>query len=253
MTFRNLSKVALCAWLLPLSMLLAADDNTTTTRKLHRPLVGFRVEYFPLRFFKIGTTTATTTSPAASYTYTATSNSPKFFVGPIVEYRWTSHVSFGTELHFHHVDYDQTTTLLSGTPPPNSSFDTRTKTTIVQDSKINYWELPLLAHYYGFRPSGRLSRAYLTGGVEYRHMGRIRTGNTYTYPDGTSDYNETPPAANRHNQFGAVVGVGMRFLDDFNVKLAPEVRYIRWFGTTLQGQAFQSAASQIEAGVGLSF
>lgn len=252
MTFSNLSKVALCAWLLPASMLLAADD-TTPPKKLHRPLVGFRVEYFPLRFFAITTVTATTTTPAASYTYTATSNSPKFFVGPTVEYRWSSHLSFGTELHFHHADYTETTTLLSGVPPPNSSFDTRTKTTILQDSKINYWEVPLLAHYYGFRPEGRLSRAYLAGGVQYRHMGRIRTGNTYTYPDGTSDYNETPPPANQNNQFGAVVGVGMRFLDDFNIKLAPEIRYIRWFGTTLQGQAFKSAASQIEAGVGLSF
>jgi hypothetical protein len=252
MTLSRLLKTALCAWLFPVSMLIAADD-TAPARKLHRPLVGFRVEYYPLRFFDITTVQTTTNTPAASYTYTAKSNSPKYIVGPAAEYRWSSHLSLGVELHFHHADYTQTTTLRSGVPPPNSSFDTRTTTTITQDSKINYWEIPLVAHYYGFLKEGRFSRSYASGGVQYRHVGRIRTGNTYSYPDGTSDYNETPPPASLTNQFGAVVGVGMRFLDDFNIKMAPEIRYIRWFGTTLQGPAFRSAANQFEASIGLSF
>jgi outer membrane protein W len=252
MTLSNLSKAAMCAWLFPVSMLLAADD-TTPAPALHRPLVGFRVEYFPLRFFNITTIQTTTTVPAASYTYTAKSNSPKYIVGPTVEYRFTSHVSLGLELHFHHADYTQTTTLLSGVPPPNSTYDSRTTTTLTQESKINYWELPLLGHYYGLSSQGRLSRVYVTGGVDYRHVGRIRTGNTSAYPDGTSDYNETAPPANLTNQFGAVAGVGMRFLDDYNIKLAPEIRYVRWFGTTLEGPAFRSAGNQIEASIGLSF
>jgi hypothetical protein len=252
MSFSSLSKVALCAWFLPAPMLVAAD-NATPAPKLHRPLVGFRVMYYPLRFFNITSVETTTSTPAASYTYTTSSNSPKYIVGPTAEYRWSPHLSLGIELHFHYVDYTQATALRSGPPPPNANFDTRTTTTITQDSKINYWEVPLLAHFYGLRREGRFSRTYVSGGVQYRHMGRIRTANTTLYPDGTSDYNETPPPASLTNQFGAVVGVGMRFLDDYDIKLAPEIRYIRWFGTTLQGPAFRSAQNQLEAGIGLSF
>jgi hypothetical protein len=255
MIVSNLWKAALCACLLPVSMLIAADDTDTDkpAPKLHRPLIGFRVEYYPLRFFSITTVQTTTTTPAASYTYTANSNSPKYIVGPTAEYRWSPHFSLGVELHFHHADYTQTTTLLSGVPPPNSSFDTRTTTTITQDSKINYWEVPLVAHYYGLVPQGLLARAYASGGVQYRHVGRIRTGNTTLYPDGTSDYNETPPPVSLTNQLGVVAGVGMRFLDDFNIKLAPEIRYVRWFGTPLAGAAFRAAQNQFEVTVGLSF
>jgi hypothetical protein len=251
MTLRNLFKVALCGWLLPAAM-LAADD-TAPPAKLHRPLIGFRAEFYPLRFFNITTVTSATTSPAASYTFTAKSDSAKYIVGPTLEYRWTAHISFGTELHFHHANYTQTTTLRSGVAPPDPAFDTRTTTTIIQDSKINYWEVPLLAHYYGLRPQGWFSRLYVTGGVQYRHVGRIRTANTSQYPDNTSDYNETPPPASLKNQFGAVGGLGIRFLDDFNIKLAPEVRFIRWFGTTFDGPAFRSASNQIEASIGVSF
>jgi len=250
MTLRNLAKAAVHVWLFPASLMLAQDD-TTQTQKLHRPLVGFRAIYFPFRFFNLSTVQTTTTSPAASYTYTAKSDSAKYIVGPTVEYRWTAHVSLGLELHFHHANYSQTATVLNGVPPP-TTFDLRTKTTITQDSKINYWEIPLLAHYYGVVPHGRLSRTYVSGGVQYRHVGRIRTANSYQYPDNTSDYNETPPPASVTNQFGALVGVGMRFLDDYNIKLSPEIRFIRWFGTTFQGPAFRSAQNQVEGTIGVS-
>jgi hypothetical protein len=170
-----------------------------------------------------------------------------------VEYRWTDHISFGTELHFHHANYTQTTTVRSGVPPPDPAFDLRTTTSIIQDSKINYWEVPLLAHYYGLSHHGWFARTYLTGGAQYRHVGRIRTANTFSYPDNTSDYNETPPPSGTKNQLGVVGGVGIRFLDDYNIKLAPEVRYVRWFGTTLEGPAFRSASNQVEASIGVSF
>jgi hypothetical protein len=243
--------IALYMCFSPASPLFAADDATAAEG---RPLsFGFRIEYYPVRFFDIATVTSTATTPAASYTYTASSNSAKYVVGPTVEYRWTRHLSAGLELHFHHTDYTQTTTLLSGEPPPTGFTDMRNTVTITQSSKLNYWELPLLAHYYGLRPHGRFARSYASGGVQYRYVGRIRTGNTYVYPDGTTNYNEIAPYPSLRNQFGFASGIGMRFLSDFRVRMAPEIRYVRWIGTTLQGPAYRSSQNQIEVGLGFSF
>ena len=141
----------------------------------------------------------------------------------------------------------------SGTIDPNSGGDDRKTTTIAQTSKANYWEFPFLAHYYGIRRGKLWSRSYVSGGVALRHVGRVRTGTGYAYADGTTDYNEVPAVPNRSNQVGLVVGAGLRFIDSFNIKLTPEVRFTRWLGTTFQGIAYRSAANQVQAGVGISF
>jgi hypothetical protein len=232
-------------------MLEAQDDAFMPDRLGFSP--GFQIVYFPSRFFDIATVSAVTAKPAASYTYTATSNSSKYMLAPTAEYRFSRKLSLGLELHFHHVDYAQSTSLLSGPPPPSGASDNRNKATIIQNSAINYWEIPLHARYYGLRSKGALSRTYLTAGPEYRYVGRIRTGNTSEYPDGTTDYNETPAALTRRNQFGAAAGIGIQAPRIYWVTVAPELRYVKWFGTTLQGPAFRSAQNQIEVSLGFSF
>jgi hypothetical protein len=244
----NLGKAALFAWLIAVPLLAGDADGWTAGR----PSFGFRINYFPTRFFDTGTATASTTVPAANYTYTANTDSEKFAVGPSVEYQWSRHFAVELELHFHHVEYQQITKMASGRADPSSSTDNRNIVTTQQTSQVNYWELPLLAHYYGLGSKGWWARTYLTGGLEYRHVGKVRTGTEFWYPDGTTDYNETPPAPSLANQFGAVAGAGLR-LRVFKVNVTPELRFVRWRGLTFQGTAYRSTRDQFEAGIGFSF
>jgi Outer membrane protein beta-barrel domain len=232
----------------------ASDDEKPKGPPVRRPSLGFRVTYFGSPFFQTTTTTASTTTPViASYTYTGGTSSPKLAVSPTLEYRLKDRLSVGLEFRFHHVDFSQVTTILSGVENPSASTDDRQAITITQHTQASYWEVPLLAHYYGLPGGGLLSRAYATGGVEFRYIGSVRTGTDFSYPGGGTDYNEIPVGSGRNTQFGAVVGLGMRFIDDFNIKVGPEVRFTRWAGSSFQGQAYHPAANEIEGGIGLSF
>jgi hypothetical protein len=250
MTLRNSSKIVFFACLVPGFLLFGQDDTPPAIR---RPSLGIRIEYFDTPFFKTSTVQASTTDPIADYTYIGSTGSPRWVLAPTVEYRLWGHLSLSGELHFHHAQYKQTTQMLSGLRDPNSSTDDRQVTTITQTTRANFWEFPFLVHYYGFRPKGWFHRAYASAGVEWRYVGKIRTGTDYSYADGTTDYNEIPAQPNLTNQFGVVVGGGLRFMDAFRVKVTPEVRYIRWQGVTFQGQGYRSMPDQLEAGIGLSF
>jgi hypothetical protein len=221
---------------------------------VRRPSIGLRVFYFGSPFFQTKTIQTSTTTPiVADYTYAGGTSSPKLAFGLSGEYRLTDRLSVGIEFRFHHVDFSQVTTILSGVVDPNASTDDRQPITITQHTQASYWEVPLLAHYYGLRSRGLLSRAYASGGGELRYIANIRTGTDFSYPGGGTDYNEIPVSSGRNTQFGAVVGLGLRFIDDFNIKVSPEVRFIRWMGSTFQGQAYNSYANEIEGGLGLSF
>lgn len=229
---------------------LSAQDPTPTERHF---LYGFRVEAFPLPLFNTSTRQASTTQPVADYTYSASSSSQKEALGGTFEYLVNRHISASVEFYLHHAQYVQTTQVRTGLKDPNSGTDTRPVTTYTQTTKTNYWVLPFIARYRGIRPSGLFAPAYVLGGIEYRHVGRVRTGTDIVYPDGTSDYNEIPATPLRSNQAGVVIGFGYRFFDQIGIKLMPEVRYIRWGGDTFRGPGYASGKNQVEASIGVSF
>jgi len=253
MTLRNLSTIALGACLFSGSLITAADDDKDSDSGIRRPSIGFRVESFRTRMFSMKSVEASTTNPIADYTYTASTSTPRMSVAPTVEYRIRSFFSVSAEVRFHHAEYQQVTDIKSGIPDPNSSYDDRKTTTITETSTANYWEFPFMAHYYGHWRGHWWGKLYGSGGLELRHVGRVRTGTDYAYADGTSDYNEIPSTPTHVNQLGFVAGLGIRYIPAFNIKLMPEIRYVRWQGTTFQGVAFRSAPNQVEAGIGLSF
>jgi hypothetical protein len=248
----------LCASLAVALPVFAQEKKQAAPRRFS---YGFRVEAFPLRLFQTSAATSSTVKPIADYTYTATSSSQKAAPGASVTYRLTDHISLAGEFFLHHAKYTQTGTERTGKRDPNASTDDRPATTIIQTTRANYWVVPVLARYEripglsGIPVPGHrlLSHGYVSGGFEFRHVGRIRTGNDITNPDGTTDYNETPATPSRTNQFGAVIGAGLRLRDELGIKVTPEVRFIRWQGSTFQGAGYRSTPYQAEAGLGFSF
>jgi hypothetical protein len=235
---------------LSLPFLLSAQQEPSTGD--WRPIIGVRFESFPTRLFSTTNASSSTAKPLADYYYSAESDSPMLSLGPTVEFRLPGRVSLGAELRFHHALYKQTTQMRSGRPDPSSSTDDRQVTTITESTKANYWEVPVLARYYFAHPEP-LARTYVSGGLEYRRVGRVRTGTEYAYADGVEDYNEIPAVPTRTNQIGIVAGIGVRFISRFGLRTSPELRFIHWQGTPFEGMAVRSARNQVEFGIGFSF
>jgi hypothetical protein len=253
MTLADFSKAALFACLFPGVLLLGADDTAPTP--LRRLTLGIHVMYFPTALVNARNVITITenTNPVEQYDYTASSISPKWGPGGMAEYRLTNHWALAGEIHFHHVDYTENAAIYTGYNSSTTGGDNRPVTNTSTYSQVNYYEYPLLAHYYGFWSHGWKRRIFLTGGLELRHVGKIRTGNDFTYPSGLTDYNENPATPNKVNDLGVVAGLGMRFVDEFHIRIVPEMRFIRWQAPTLQGAAFASVVNQLEAGLTLSF
>jgi hypothetical protein len=45
----------------------------------------------------------------------------------------------------------------------------------------------------------------------------------------------------------------MRFVDDFGIKLSPELRYTRWLGATFDSNSTRSRRDEIAVGIALTF
>jgi hypothetical protein len=235
------------------------QDNTPGTDITATPpriSFGVRVEYFPERFFQTQFVTTSSTNPILSSDYFGTSAGSKQTLGLTAEYLLTKRISLGVDFFYHQEEYTQLDQVKSGVQDPNSSYDNRPLTTISQDTRANYWDVPVVARYYGLRRKaprglGWLSQTFLIGGGAYRHVSNIRTGTSTTLPDGSTTYNEIPVAPSNRNLLGLVGGVGYKVFEYGKFKAMAEVRYTRWFGYTFQGPAYESQKNQLE--IGLSF
>jgi hypothetical protein len=239
------------SFLLLAAFAFSAEDEKTGEAR--RYIIGGRVQAFPLALFDVKTVSTSTTQPIADYTYTGSTETERLALTPAFEFRLNSRWSIGTDFMFHHGKYQEKEEERSGKKDPNASTDDRNVTTITRTTQANYWELPVLVRHYGLRRLGLLSKAYVLGGLGFRYVGKVRTGNEYSYADGTTDYNEAPAQPSRRNQFGAVAGFGLRFIDDFNLKVMPEIRFTRWAGVTFEGQSYRSVSNELRVGLGICF
>lgn len=238
-----------------------SQDNTPsrdTTVTPPRFSFGFRVEYFPQRFFQTDYTTINTTNPILSTTSFGTSAGAKLSYGLTSEYRLNDHITFGLDFFRHQEEYTQLSLIKSGLPDPNSSYDNRPVTSVTLDTRADYWDFPLVARYYGFHMKrikymNWLGQTYLLGGGAFRHVSNIRTGTSTSEPDGTTSYNEIPAAPMHNNLLGVVGGGGYKVFEYGKFKALAEARYTRWSGSTFEGASYRGAKNQVELGLSFTY
>ena len=100
--------------------------------------------------------------------------------------------------------------------------------------------------------TGILSHLYLSAGATARNVSAVRTTNNITNADGTLANNQIQAAISKRTLIGGTVGIGFRFIDEFNIKVTPEVRYTRWNAETFSLNSTQSPRNQLEVGIGFS-
>jgi hypothetical protein len=200
-----------------------------------------------------------------SHAYDTTSASGRWGIGPVVDMTLTSHIVIRAEAFFGHLHYSKVTQVYTGTPT-----DGTLNVTYTEHTRTGYWDFPLLVRYqnsphptttsssssstgpkinFSFNPI--LSHGFVEAGAIVRQLTTVRSGDDTLDSDNSTAYNEIPTKANHSIVEGAVVGLGFRFVDELNLKVMPEVRYILWSGPIFESQSTLSRTRQLE--VGLSF
>jgi hypothetical protein len=236
-------------------------DNTPggdVTVKTPRYAFGFRIEYFPQRFFETQYVTANTTNPILSTGYFGTSAGAKLAYGLTGEFRLNDHISLGLDFFRHQEEYTQLAQIKSGLLDPTSSYDNRPLTSVTLDTRMEYWDIPVVARYYGWakkgpRGLGWVAQTYFLGGGTFRHVSDIRTGTSTSLPDGSTSYNEIPATPIHNNLIGVLGGFGYKLFEYGKFKSMIEARYTRWFEYTFEGPAYKSTKNQVELGLSFTY
>lgn len=228
--------------------------QTAAPASLERFSFGLRLRTLPferLSVMREGLAMQTTFAGTTAYDFNASTTSKSAVLGGglAVELRLARRLRLTTELLFHRLRYDSSTATYWGRDDPATGNDERTQSSVNEQTKGRLWDVPVLVHYRGLRSSGPLSHVWVGAGIAGRSVSAIRTRAEIRNPDGSSrvDYIATTPS--RRTLAGVVLAVGLRFVDDLNIKVTPEVRFTRWSGASFSSFTTRSPKSQLEFGV----
>jgi hypothetical protein len=246
---RRRCAVALIGWYLALvpaiygqasSSAPVPEDAPSGWRRLS---FGGRVNGYPFNLLNNKDVSLSPAGTTQSWAISTSNNYLKIAVGPSLEFRLTRKFTLCGEFLYHRMDYTKTATVTDGS-------DT---TGITEQTRATFWDAPVMVRYKNLSESGFRSKLYFAGGGALRTVSHIQTSNQTNYPDGATASNNTPAVASARNLPGAVLGVGLRLVDDFNIKLTPELRFTRWMGSTFASDSTRTRKDELVLGVALTF
>ncbi len=125
-------------------------------------------------------------------------------------------------------------------------------TIYTERTRAHLFDIPVLARYAGPRWRWSKYSFYELGGV-LRYAASPTT--TLAAANVNGDFCCAPPStvAFRRTIEGVSVGTGLVAKDDFGIKVAPEVRYVRWLGDTWRSSTLGTAKDQLEVGISFGF
>lgn len=123
---------------------------------------------------------------------------------------------------------------------------------ITEDTSSNYFDIPLLARYYTKNRHERGARWFFDMGGTTRLATNVKTDREIVPPRGNPFRNNIPVPV-QSTTFGGTAGIGGQFIDDFGIRIVPEVRYTYWFNKTFDSIHGKSRAHQLEIVISLGF
>jgi hypothetical protein len=133
----------------------------------------------------------------------------------------------------------------------NNTTSTQTTTTL-QKTRAAFWDVPILGHYALYQRSPKV-KGVVDAGVALRYVGGVHTATQTTDPNANTCCTENAVTPAHKSVKGYVVGAGLRIVDDFGLKMTPEVRYTRWMADPFSGVQAQTRKSQLEVMFGITF
>lgn len=137
--------------------------------------------------------------------------------------------------------------------PTTPSVDERKYYIANNESHAYYMDLPVLVRFYNksHRKDGKRWFAELGGTA--RHVWNVKTSITKEDVNGSTCCDNTPARIHKQNALGATAGAGMHFVDDFGLRIIPEVRYTRWFADSFRLYGVRGRRDQIELMLTIGF
>lgn len=224
-------------------------DEYREPEVLPRFSFGGRIAYNVFKTIDGGSsfTSSSTTLPRLDTTMTAVAASKPISGGLVFEVRVRPRWSLNIEAMYRRTGFDSTRQLTYTNI--NSAVS---NTTYTQGNRMSYLDFPVLVRWYD-RGLHKRYRTFFTAGVTMRRVWHVRSSSFVT-TDTTQDCcDETPIRPTRQNVPGFTVGAGLKGLDDFGLKLTPEVRYTRWMYRTIDMPPAYSKRDQLEVSLSLTF
>lgn len=215
----------------------SSSSSESEGHKIRRIWVGFSANYTPLRILKVSSSTNSTTGETVSST--AANGQLGGGVNVNVRVYGSFWLTFGGVYRF--AGYDT-----------NTSVNNTAETAYVERTRARLLDFPLLVRYADSRFRWSKYSFYEVGG-EARYATSLKT--TYGASDSNGFFCCAPTSTTNIKKMveGVVVGTGLVGKDDFGIKVAPEVRYVRWFGDTFRGPTLASQRDQLEVVITFGF
>jgi hypothetical protein len=246
----------------------SSDSPAPETKRFRRFSYGARFRWWSTQPFDGSAFNVQSTQTQISHAYSTTSAAGRYSVGPAFDLNFTSHVSIRAEAFFQHLEYTKVTQVYEGTVASGTL-----NVTYTEHTRTGYWDFPVLVRFQGSpRPpapatstsstsrstfhlplQGLTSHMFIEGGGILRNLMNVRTGNDTLNSDNSTAYNETPVRPAHRTVGAAVIGVGLHFADDFNLKVMPEVRYMFWSAPSFESESTLSRTRQLEVGLSIVF
>jgi len=169
--------------------------------------------------------------------------------GIAVQVALTERIALSVDLLGRRTGYRKYTETRTGTDNPTTTWDERTLRSSAEQTRANLWEFPVLGRYYTKDRHDYGPRGFFQGGLSVRRAGGVIT---FTETGGECCI-QIPAALARRYITGVVAGAGVQVMDDFGVKVIPEVRYTRWFSRNFDSPPAQTARHQLEILIGIAF
>jgi len=249
-----------------LLLAISCAAQSTEPPPLRKLSFGGRIRILGNSLFDGAPVAKDLTSPFAHTRDDSTENqSSRGAVGLGFEYALTKKWAIGVDAFYQRARYVQSTTILRGSPPDEDDTDDRDVESYTERTRATFWDVPVTMRYYGLRDEGPLSKIFVSAGGAARFTRSVKSGTESILPgDGDADgtvedgevktaYNETPVSPRSKQTFGATVGVGFRFIDDYRIRFTPEFRYTHWFGAPFDSNSTRTRRGQMEIVIGISF
>lgn len=180
-------------------------------------------------------------------------NSKWYGAGVAIQVTVTNRFAVAINAIVRQAGFSVASNIIEGVDLTTTSTDDRKYYIATEDTHAYYMDLPVLVRYYGKSHRKEGKRWFVEAGGTMRHVWNVKTSITTETIDGTTCCDNTPTRPHKQNALGATAGAGMHFVDDFGIRIIPEVRFTRWLNETFQKYGAHSSRNQIEILITIAF
>lgn len=210
---------------------------------------GARLSILGLAQLKGGAVDIAIPVTPAQYLATGQSQSIRWAPGLGMQFALSERYTLNLDLLYRRIAYTRDVQVYEGVDSPNTIVDERKLTLRYEDTRGRIFDLPVMLRRYSKDRHARGRRFFWELGGNVRRASNIST--LASVNGGCCD--ERPNLPGNKISLGAAGGAGMHLIDDFGIRVTPQVRYTYWLQRAIDTRPVRSNPHQVEFVLGVSF